>query len=306
MSDRPTRRVAIGLGITAALLASPVVARQADEFESGTPLHGRISVLVHVNDAGPYRFVVDTAANTSVVSASLAGALNMAPAGQAIMHTVVGPEVVDMVNCRSIQSGALRRRDIRLAVASGVGLDGADGLIGTDLLRSFRLVLNFRGIARTHITNSLITPKGFLDPTPPSARMRVEGETRFGRLLKVPAWVGGIRVDAIIDTGARYTIANNALIDAVNARAIQTGNGADTQRVLSPTGAGITARIAQLPQLTFAGAGFQRPSVLFGDFHIFRLWDLADRPALLIGVDLLGMLASVIIDLPRGELILHV
>ena len=44
--------------------------------------------------------------------------------------------------------------------------------------------------------------------------------------------------------------------------------------------------------------------VLMCDFHIFRLLGLENTPAMLMGVDVLGVFDRVVIDLKRGELIL--
>ena len=49
-----------------------------------------------------------------------------------------------------------------------------------------------------------------------------------------------------------------------------------------------------------------RLAVLMGDFHIFRLLGLADTPAMLMGVDVLGAFERVVIDLKRGEIIMDV
>ena len=40
---------------------------------------------------------------------------------------------------------------------------------------------------------------------------------------------------------------------------------------------------------------------LVGDFHVFSLWGAADRPAMLLGADVLSRFRAVAIDLRRGE-----
>ena len=49
-----------------------------------------------------------------------------------------------------------------------------------------------------------------------------------------------------------------------------------------------------------------RVPVLVGDLHTFDIWGAADRPAMLMGVDILGLFDSVMIDLKRGEFTLKV
>jgi hypothetical protein len=36
--------------------------------------------------------------------------------------------------------------------------------------------------------------------------------------------------------------------------------------------------------------------MVFGDFHIFKVWDLWQEPAMIIGMDVLGTVASLGID----------
>jgi hypothetical protein len=42
--------------------------------------------------------------------------------------------------------------------------------------------------------------------------------------------------------------------------------------------------------------------VTFGDFYIFGLWGLAGEPALLIGMDVWGVLDTLVIDYRRRDL----
>ena len=42
--------------------------------------------------------------------------------------------------------------------------------------------------------------------------------------------------------------------------------------------------------------------VTFGDFDVFRLWDLEHEPAIVIGMDVLGTVDAIMVDYRRGEL----
>jgi hypothetical protein len=41
--------------------------------------------------------------------------------------------------------------------------------------------------------------------------------------------------------------------------------------------------------------------VVFADLHTFRIWNLIDRPAILIGIDILSQFQTVALDFPRSE-----
>jgi hypothetical protein len=45
---------------------------------------------------------------------------------------------------------------------------------------------------------------------------------------------------------------------------------------------------------------------VYGDFHIFKLWNLESRPAALIGMDVLGTVGALVVDYSRRELLLDV
>jgi hypothetical protein len=44
------------------------------------------------------------------------------------------------------------------------------------------------------------------------------------------------------------------------------------------------------------------PGVTFADLYIFKQWKLTDQPAILIGMDALGVLDTLIIDYHEHEL----
>ena len=57
-----------------------------------------------------------------------------------------------------------------------------------------------------------------------------------------------------------------------------------------------------VPVLRIGSLQQVNPHVVFGDFHVFKLWKLEDEPAIVVGMDLLGSLASMLIDYQRCEL----
>jgi len=47
-------------------------------------------------------------------------------------------------------------------------------------------------------------------------------------------------------------------------------------------------------------------TLIFADLHTFHVWDMADMPALLIGVDLLRQFETVDLDFGRSEVLFRV
>ncbi|MBX9461226.1 MAG: hypothetical protein KL785_09190 [Brevundimonas sp.] len=68
--------------------------------------------------------------------------------------------------------------------------------------------------------------------------------------------------------------------------------------ILGVTGQSLSAELAQIDDLRIGGSRLGATPMLFADLHCFRILGLMDRPALLIGADLLGRFREVILDFP--------
>ncbi|MGZ9099898.1 MAG: aspartyl protease family protein [Brevundimonas sp.] len=301
-----TRRTLALSGLMTAGLAPALAARAQDApaFATSTARRGLLTVPVRIDDRGPYAFAIDSAANASVIARDLAAGLALAGAGEVTMHTVVAGERAPTVRAARLRTGALDVRDARLVVADRSAMDGLDGLLGTDLLAGLRLVLNFRGRTRVNVTRPRRGGERGPDGLRLDARARTAGEQRFNGLLLIDAMARTVACKVIVDTGAKMTIINTALALRANAQPLVLPDSTTVSRVLSPTGRGAMAEAMLLPELQLGGVRLTRIPVLVGDFHTFAIWGLADQPAMLLGVDLLGLFQTVTIDLQRGELLL--
>ncbi len=300
-----TRRAVALAGLMTAGFGGPAAAcaQEAFAFTTSNQRRGLLTVPVRINDQGPYAFAIDSAANASVIAQDLVVSLGLADAGEVTMHTVVASEQAPTVRAARLRTGALDVRDARLVVAGRANMDGLDGLLGTDLLAGLRLVLNFRGRTRVNVTR----PRRGIDPGPDGLRLNARattGEQRFNGLLLIEAMARTVPCKVIIDTGAKMTIINSALAVQANAQPLVLPDGSSLTRVLSPTGRGAVTQAMLLPELQLGGVQLTRIPVLVGDLHTFAVWGLADEPAMLLGVDLLGLFQTVTIDLRRGELLL--
>lgn len=299
-----TRRTMALAGLVGLASPTPVRAQDAPSFTTGDQRQGLLTVAVMINDRGPYAFAIDSAANTSVIARDLATSLILPDAGEVTMHTLVASERAPTVRADRVRTGALNARHVRLVVTGRQGLSGLDGLLGTDLLAGLRLVLHFGRRTRVDVTR----PRRWGDNAGDGQRLNAQaasaGEQRFNGLLMVDATARAVPCKVIIDTGARMTVINTALARQAGAQPLILPDGTTLSRVLSPTGRDAVAEAMLLPELRLGGISLTRVPVLVGDFHTFAIWGLADQPAALLGVDLLGLFQTVIIDLKRGELVL--
>src|SRR5271170_3552163 len=170
---------------------------------------GRIWAPVLINGQGPFRLVLDTGASSSVVNASVAQILGLVPdASQSVLlRGVTGSEAVPTIHVNSFVVGDVIVTPATLPIVTDA-LGGADGVLGTEGFADKRVYIDFRHdlITVTHSHGARAQPDFVTVPF----------ELSGTGLLVTRARVGGVRVNAIIDTGGQATIGNEAMRQALN------------------------------------------------------------------------------------------
>jgi predicted aspartyl protease len=258
---------------------------------------GRILAAVTVNGRGPYRFIVDTGANRSALSDHLVAELGLVPAESAeiYLHGVTGYAALPAVDVETLRVGDIEFKPGLLPVLSRPVFGGADGILGVEGLQDARIAVDFVG-DRVEIfpSTSKRAAPGFL---------RISARMERGGLLIANGSVGRVPVRVILDTGAERTLGNEALHEALQARA--------DRNVIENTVIGATEDVARglsyrVSNVKIGEAKLNNLSVTFGALHVFKIWGLEDTPALLVGMDLIGTLQRFVVDYKRQELHLQV
>jgi predicted aspartyl protease len=255
---------------------------------------GRIVAAVMINGRGPFRFMLDTGCNRTVLAQSVLVKLGLTADSDATISVVgvAGSQIAASVHIDSLDAGAMHFHDLDLAVLSGPVLYGLDGILGMEGFDGLRVSADFvRNLVS--ISNSRGRPA-------PARYEAIPVQFLSDRLLMVNALVGRVHVKAIIDTGSQRTLANGALLAALGGgrRDIPSTSPASVIDATQSLQRGLTARA---PAIQMGGTTIQNLDVTFGDFQIFRTWGLEAEPALLIGMDALGTLADLDIDYQRKE-----
>ncbi len=246
---------------------------------------GRIWAPVLVNGKGPFRLVLDTGANHSAITAPVALALGLAPdpSKQVLLRGVTGNAIVPTVRVDSFAVGDVILTSATLPIIADA-LGGAEGVLGTDGFAGMRIHIDFKHdritIARSH------------DERVPADFTSVKLEPSPANLLITRAQVGDVRVHAIIDTGGQATIGNEALRVALLRRHKQgTAN-----YVIDVTSTSQDAESYPSPPMQLGSITIQGAHITYGDMRIFEHWHLFKEPAVLIGMDVIGLLDVFIID----------
>jgi aspartyl protease len=255
---------------------------------------GRVLVPVLVNGHGPFQFVLDTGANRTVLTPRLVDTLGLEIAAKdhVTLSGVTGSASVPTVLVDHLKVGDVELKRERLPVADSLSED-TQGILGVDALAGTRIVIDF---VRSRIQIRKARHEGLMD-----GLTRVPAECRFRRLLMIKASVGRIPVSAVIDTGSQYTLGNAALREKL---------GLPSQRAASKLTDVIGETLARqvgerrlVPVLRMGSAvQVARPAVIFGDFHVFKLWRLESQPAVVVGMDMIGTLGTLLIDYQRCEI----
>jgi predicted aspartyl protease len=252
---------------------------------------GRAVALIHVNGQGPFRFILDTGANRSVLSQALATRLELAHSGTDVVHSVDGAELAKLVNVESLSFGGLQLSSGETPVLDGPMLDGEHGLLGVDGMAGRLLHVDFtKNCVAIYEHAAQMRTQGWLS---------VPARMRFGSMLMVQGAIMGVRINVLIDTGSDISLANErfreALVD-VGARSIEYHNG----HAFTFGRPLVLARRVWTPRLYLGRAVVTSVDAYIGDFHIFDLWGLQDEPTLLIGMDVLARAREMAIDYENG------
>jgi hypothetical protein len=248
-------------------------------------INTRMTVEVRVNGRGPYRFLVDSGADTSVVGLRIARDLQLPLARPAVLHGMTASAVVDRVRVEELQLGSSTIYEMELPALKEVDL-GGDGMIGIDALIQQRLMMDFE--KRIIKAEDARTPAIRLD-----GEIVVRARSRRGQLILTQVKAAGLPLDAVIDTGSEITIGNLALRDK-----LIKGHRDKfiTVAATGVTGVTINLQLARVGELRLGPVTLKNVPIAFADAPPFTVFGLSEEPALLLGTDLLETFRRVSLD----------
>jgi hypothetical protein len=168
---------------------------------------------------------------------------------------------------------------------------GADGLLGVDILDRRNVVMDFskrRLLIRRSQYRSELNRQ--------ADEVSVRADALFGRLTLADSKVGGSRTVAFIDSGGGVSIGNMALQRAIAARRRRSVDLVKPARLITAGGEIYLGEFRVVPSITLGNLQLTNVPMAFADVHIFDVWSLNDRPAALLGADILRLFAKVELD----------
>jgi len=235
--------------------------------------------------------VLDTGASDSAITAPVATVLGLVPSPShlVLLQGVAGSAIVPTVQVDSLTVGDLDVTSATLPIVADA-LGGAEGVLGTAGFSDKRIDIDFLHdritIVRSHGQHA---PIGFIT---------LPLERSGPGLLMVPGSVAQVHVHAVIDTGAERSIGNEALRRALVSRHAQ----GTPDKIYDVTTHVQGGEMFESPPIMLGRIEIRGARITYGEVRIFEHWHLTHEPAMLIGMDALGLLDTLIIDYRRHEL----
>jgi predicted aspartyl protease len=301
------------LACTAAVLAAPLAAQPATsvleavsqpaqppnaptdtgtDIAIGTDSYQRMTVPVRLADAGPFRFLVDTGADRTSISRELVEMLKLRPGHTVQLHSVTGSTPVATATVEGLKISADAVSPFEGPVLERRNM-GADGILALDSLRSQRILFDFRN-------NSMrILPSAERRYRDAPGTIVVRAKRRNGRLVLSSARADGFPLTVIVDTGSEVTIGNSALKAKLERKMPKSLERVQLQSV---TGQMLAGEYTLLRSLKLGGTELTNLPVVFADAHTFSRLGLANKPAILLGMNAMRAFDSVSIDFAQKKL----
>ena len=262
----------------------PAAIPEVEIIELEHERYRRMTVPVTIGGEGPFRFMLDTGAQATVVSRDLAERLALYDRKPARLVGMASSRMVETTPIEDVTLGS-RMFYIRNApVVEGAHIGGADGILGLDSLQDQRVLLDFVkqeiSVADAEVLGG---NRGY--------EIVVRARERLGQLIITEARLDGIRVAVVVDSGAQGSIGNPALLQRFR-RARNLGES----EVTDINGVTLTGAVKLGSELQIDRARLQNIPIMFADSPTFAALGLGDEPALILGMDQLKLFRRVAID----------
>lgn len=264
--------------------------QDADKIAAVTDEANHLTIDVALNGKGPFRFVVDTGADRSVIATDVATSLGLLKGRQVLVQGIVRTIPATTARVRQISFGPVTRHDLEVPVLPRQLLQ-ADGYLGLDTIDGYRVTLDFKN----HALEVREPRSRFVDTILPPNEARIPAFGRDGHLRAVNCNVDGVRSTAFIDTGAEVTAGNPPLFDALLKHSPNYAKFG-TMPLTGITGGVSEGRVTGISQIKIGDITFSNGLMAIAPLQVFDIWGLADEPALLIGMDYLRQFSRVSID----------
>ena len=286
----PAIPAAVGTNISEPTTAAPESNTEAatlspDQIIIDRDRYERMTVPVTIKGHGPYRFLVDTGAQATVVTHRVVDSLKLLPTGQALLVAMGSAQMVDTIDIDDMEF-ANRTFSGITAPLLNIKNVGADGIIGLDSLQRLKVIIDFVE-DRISVSDAPL-PKASAS----SHEIVVRARRKLGQMIITDARVNGIRTAVIIDTGSQHSLGNQALRDKLRSK------DKDDIKLesIDVNGMTVASNVAMVREIKVGGMIMRGVPLGFHESPAFAALGLTDKPAIILGMQNLRPLNRVAID----------
>jgi len=261
----------------------------AQIVEAAQDRYERMTVPVTIEGHGPFRFMIDTGSQATVVTRRLSEKLQLRPAGMATLVGIASRALVHLVELDGLEFAARVFDNITAPILEARNI-GADGILGLDSLQDMRVLIDFK--AQTIAVNNarkLGGNRGY--------EIIVRARRKLGRLIITDAMIDGVKTAVIIDTGAQESIANLALRRKLRASRIKSTITRDVN------GAALSGTLDVARSMKIQGMQIRNIPITFADSPAFKALGMNNRPTLILGMSSLRLFDRVAIDFESRQIL---
>ena len=264
----------------------------SDIVEGERDAYKRMTVPVTIGGHGPFDFMIDTGAQTTVITEGLREKLGLELVGTATLVGIASKVPVELVEVDGLEFASRTFNNLEAPILKAHNI-GADGILGLDSLQDLRVMIDFRtDTIAVDDAKALGGNRGY--------EIIVRAARRKGRLIITQAKIDGVSTSIIVDTGAQNSIGNLALRRKMRAR---NQNDFVTTDV---NGIDLVGNLAVAKKLDIQGMALENLSIAFADAPAFEALGLDKRPALILGMRDLRLFDRIAIDFESRRILFDV
>ena len=240
---------------------------------------------MQVNGRGPYHFVVDSGADTSAVGLRIAHDLELPLGTPAVVNGMTSRDLVERVKVTQLTLGPTTVHNLELPALREYDL-GGDGLVGIDALVEQRLMMDFEK-QLIKVEDARI-PLRILP-----GDIVITARRKRGQLILTEVRAAALQARR----GDRHRIGDHDRQFALRDKLIRKGyNKFWEVEAIGVTGVAVKMQIARIDELQLGPILLRDVPIAFADVPPFKVFGLANEPALLLGTDLLETFRRVSLD----------
>ncbi|NND59134.1 MAG: retroviral-like aspartic protease family protein, partial [Gammaproteobacteria bacterium] len=263
---------------------------------------GRIVIAASVNDNGPHRFAIDTAASRSVMYEQLRDHLGLEIQRDVMVQGMVKAGLFPLTRVRRIDIGTTGWEQVDLVVLPGDVLTAAnhDGILGLDFLRSFTIVFDTErqlvslfdpgDVAESHY-------QGWMSVPLHERTVSNSGRTFYFVRLRI----ANDYIPAVFDLGAGFNVLNwpaAGLIDLTP----KTLRRNQADEIVGALGSTKDVFRVGIDEIATGMMVWRNEPFVIGDLPVFSALVDPSRPSAILGADLF-LRRNLVIDFTHSRLL---